>query len=69
MTTFLSTMTAFLLHKLGNGLIALALGVQRLAFRAEFGSDWRAARQRHYRSKITQIHFNNSSMKASPNDT
>jgi hypothetical protein len=40
---------AFLLHRLANGLIAVSLGLQKLAFMVEFGSRWQSVRTWHYR--------------------
>jgi len=54
MTLFLRQLTALLLHKAGNALIAAALCSQRLGFICEFGSDWRARRDLHYRNGIAR---------------
>jgi hypothetical protein len=57
MTRFLRELTAICLHRLANGFIAAALGLQKLAFAAEFGSSWRSRREQHYRTGITREHW------------
>jgi hypothetical protein len=57
MTRFLREIAAICLHRLADRLIAAALGLQKLGFRAEFGSEWRVVREQHYRQSLTQAHF------------
>jgi hypothetical protein len=56
-TRFLRELSAIILHRSANALIACAFGLQRLGFRAQFGSEWRTRRDQHYRHGITRKHW------------